>query len=248
LRGEVVGIDSAIYSQSGGNIGIGFAIPINLVKELLPQLESTGKVTRGWLGVSIQAMTPDLAASLGLDNAKGALVSSVVQDSPAGQAGIKAGDVIVGYEGKKIDNANDLPFLVAGTPVGKTVSLQILRNKETMTLPVTIAKMQEEEAVAATSEKGDLGLTVEQITPEVAQNLGLDRTQGVVIRAVAPDSLAEEAGLQPGDIIREIDRKPIRDLSDYKKIMASAVQQKSVLFLIQRQDNTMFLALRNEVG
>jgi serine protease Do len=89
---------------------------------------------------------------------------------------------------------------------------------------------------------------VEQITPEVAQNLGLDRTQGVVIRAVAPDSLAEEAGLQPGDIIREIDRKPIRDLSDYKKIMASAVQQKSVLFLIQRQDNTMFLALRNEVG
>jgi serine protease Do len=248
LRGEVVGIDSAIYSQSGGNIGIGFAIPINLVKELLPQLESTGKVTRGWLGVSIQGMTPDLAASLGLDNAKGALVSSVVHDSPADRAGIKSGYVIVGYEGKKIDNANDLPFLVAGTPVGKTVSLQVLHGKETITLPVTIEKMQEQEAIASTSEKGDLGLTVEEITPEVAQNLGLDRTRGVVVRAVAPDSLGEEAGLLPGDIIREIDRKPIRNLSDYKKIMASAVQQKSVLFLIQRQDNTIFLALRNEEG
>ena len=248
LRGEVVGIDSAIFSQSGGNIGIGFAIPINLVKELLPQLESAGKITRGWLGVSIQVMTPDLAASLGVEKAKGALVSSVVHDSPADRAEIKAGDVIVGYNGKEIDNANDLPFLVAGTPVGKTVSLQVLRGNKTMALPVTIEKMQEEEAVAATSVKGDLGLTVEEITPEVAENLGLDRTRGVVIRAVAPDSLAEEAGLQPGDIIREIDRKPIRDLSDYKKIMANAVQEKSVLFLIQRQDNTIFLALRNEVG
>lgn len=246
LRGEVVGIDSAIFSQSGGNIGIGFAIPINLVKELLPQLESTGKVTRGWLGVSIQGMTPDLAASLGLDKTSGALVSSVVHDSPADRAGIKAGDVIVGYEGKEINNANDLPFLVAGTPVGKTVSLQVLRGKKVTTLPVTIEKMQEEEVVASNSEKGDLGLTVEQITPEVAENLGLDRTRGVVIRAVAPDSLGEEAGLQPGDIIREIDRKPIRDLSDYKKTMASAVQEKSVLFLIQREDNTIFLALRKE--
>ena len=248
LRGEVVGIDSAIFSQSGGNIGIGFAIPINVVKELLPQLESAGKITRGWLGVSIQVMTPDLAASLGVDKAKGALVSSVVHNSPADRAGIKAGDVIVGYNGKEIDNANDLPFLVAGTPVGKTVSLQVLRGEKATMLPVTIEKMQEEEAVAATSEKGDLGLTVEQITPELAENLGLDRPRGVVITAVAPDSLAEEAGLQPGDIIREIDRKPIQDLSDYKKIMASAVQEKSVLFLIQRQENTFFLALRNEVG
>ncbi len=246
LRGEVVGIDSVIYSQSGGNIGIGFAIPINLVKELLPQLESTGKVTRGWLGVSIQAMTPDLAASLSLDKAKGALVSSVVHYSPADRVGIKAGDVIVGYGGKEVDNANDLPVLVAGTPVGKTVSLQVLRGNSTMTLPVTIEKMQEEEAVASTGEKGDLGLTVVEVTPEVSENLGLDRPRGVVITAVAPDSLSEEAGLQPGDIIREIDRKPIRDLSDYKNIMASAVQQKGVLFLIQREDNTIFLALRKE--
>jgi serine protease Do len=247
LRGEVVGIDSAIFSESGGNTGIGFAIPINLVKELLPQLERAGKVTRGWLGVSIQRMTPDLAASLGLDKAKGALVSSVVHDGPADRAGIKAADVIVGYDGKEINNANDLPFLVAGTPVGKTVSLHVFRDKTEKTLAVTVEKMNEEqEAVASTTEKGGLGLTVEQINPEIAENLGLNLTHGVVITAVAPDSVGDEAGLEPGDIIREIDHKPIRNLSDYKKIIASAAQDKSVLFLVQRADNTIFLALRRE--
>jgi serine protease Do len=246
LQGEVVGIDSAIFSESGGNIGIGFAIPINLVKELLPQLQSVGTVTRGWLGVSIQRMTPDLAASLGLDKAKGALVSSVVPGSPADRAGIKAGDVIVGYEGKEINNANELPFLVARTPVGKTVSLHVFHEKKSTTLNVTVEKMNEEETVASTTEKGGLGLTVEQITPEVAENLGLNRTRGVVITAVAPDSVGDEAGLEPGDIIREIDHKPIRNLSDYKKIMAGAVQDKSVLFLVQREESTIFLALRKE--
>jgi serine protease Do len=246
LRGEVVGIDAAIFSQSGGNIGIGFAIPINLVKQLLPQLESTGKVTRGWLGVSIQGVTPDLAAPLGLDKPEGALVSSVARDSPAGRAGIRVGDVVVEYDGKKINNANDLPFLVAGTPVGKTVSLQLFRDNKDMTLAVTIGKMNEEEVAASTTEEGDLGLTVEQITPDVAENLGLQSRHGVVITAVAPNSLGDEAGLQPGDIIREINRKAIRDLSDYRKNIESAVQGKSVLFLVQRQDNTMFLALRKE--
>jgi serine protease Do len=246
LRGEVVGVDSAIFSESGGNIGIGFAIPINLVKELLPQLESSGKVTRGWLGVSIQGMTPDLAASLGLDKAKGALVNSVVHNSPADHAGIRTGDVIVGYEGKEINNPNDLPFLVASTAVGKTVPLSVLRDKNETTLRVTIEKMKDEEVVASTPERGNLGLTVEQITPELAENLGLDRPRGVVITAVASDSPGEEAGLQPGDIIREINRKPIRDLSDYRKAMESASQSKSVLFVVQREDNTIFLALRKE--
>jgi len=247
LQGEVVGIESAIFSQSGGNIGIGFAIPINLVKELLPQLESEGKVTRGWVGVSIQGLTPDLAASLGLDKTTGALVSSVVHDGPADRAGIKAGDVIVGYEGKEIHNANDLPFLVAGTPVGKTVSLHVFRDKKEKTLAVTVEKMNEEElVVASTTEKGDLGLTVEQITPDVAESLGREHARGVVITAVAPDSLGDEAGLQPGDVIREINRKPIQDLSDYRKTIESAAHSKSVLFMIQREDNAIFLALRKE--
>ena len=246
LQGEVIGIDTAIFSQSGGNIGIGFAIPINLVKDLLPQLKSGGKITRGWLGVSIQGITPDLAASLGLDQAKGALVSSVVQNSPADRAGIKAGDVIVGYEGKEINNANDLPFLVAGTPVGKTVSLQVFRGNKQTPLTVAIGKMKEEEVIASPSEQDDLGLTVEQITPDIAEDLGLEHSRGVVITAVAPDGPGDEAGFQPGDIIREINRQPVQDLSDYRKIIATAKQNRNILFLVQREDNTMFLALRKE--
>ena len=246
LQGEVVGIDTAIFSQSGGNIGIGFAIPINLVKDLLPQLKSGGKITRGWLGVSIQGITPDLAASLGLDQVKGALVSSVVHNSPADRAGIRAGDVIVGYEGKAINNANDLPTLVAGTPVGKTVSLQVFRGKKETPVAVAIEKMKEEEVIASTTEKTDLGLTVEQITPAIADDLGLEQTHGVVVTAVAPDGPGDEAGFQPGDIVREINRQPVRNLSDYRKIMASAAHGKSILFLVQREDNAIFLALRKE--
>ena len=246
LEGEVVGINTAIFSQSGGNIGIGFAIPINLVKDLLPQLKTGGKITRGWLGVSIQGITPDLAASLGLAQAKGALVSSVVQNSPADQAGIRTGDVIVGYAGKPINNANDLPFLVAGTPVGNTVSLQVFRGNQETPVTVAIGRMKEEEVIASPTEKDDLGLTVEQITPDIAEDLGLEQTHGVVITAVAPDGLGDEAGFQPGDIVREINRQPVRDLSDYRKIMASATQRKSILFLVQREDSTIFLALRKE--
>lgn len=246
LRGEVVGINTAIFSQSGGNIGIGFAIPINLVKNLLPQLEGTGKVTRGWLGVSIQGVTPELAESMGLDKPKGALVSSVVKNSPAERAGVAVGDIILEYDGKEIKTANDLPFLVASTPVGKSVSLKVFRNKKETTFNVTIVKLQEKEVVASTSEKGDLGLTVQQITPEIAEGYGLGRTHGVVVTAVVPDSVADEAGLQPGDIIREIDRKPIRNLSDYRTATEGAAREKSVLFLIQREDNTIFLALRRE--
>ena len=149
-------------------------------------------------------------------------------------------------QGKPINNANDLPFLVAGTPVGKTVSLQVFRGKKETTVAVTIGKMKEEEVIASTTEKGDLGLTVEQITPDIAEDLGLEQTRGVVITAVAPDSLGDEAGFQPGDIIREINRQPVRDLLTIEKIMASAAQSKSILFLVQREDNTMFLALRKE--
>src|SRR5262245_22599509 len=180
LQGEVVGIDTASFSQSGGNIGIGFAIPINLVKDVLPQLKNGGKITRGWLGVSVQGVTPDLAASLGLEQVKGALVSSVVHDGPADRAGIKTGDVIVVYEGKAINNANDLPSLVAGTPVGKTVSLQIMRGDKATPVTVAIGKMKDEEVIASTTEKNDLGLTVEEITPDIAEELGLENTRGVV--------------------------------------------------------------------
>lgn len=216
------------------------------MKDVLPQLKSAGKVTRGWLGVSIQAVTPELAASLGLDKAKGALVSSLPKNSPAEQAGIKAGDVIIEYGGKEIKNANDLPFLVAITPVGKRVPLKVLRDRKETTLTVTIGKLQEEAVVASTAEKGALGLTVQQITPEMAANLGLGGMQGVVVTAVEPGSAADEAGLQPGDIVREVNRKPVRNLYDFRKATEGAAWDKGVLFLIQREDDTIFLALRQE--
>ena len=246
MKGEVVGIDAAIFSQSGGNIGIGFAIPINLVKSLLPQLETSGKVTRGWFGVSVQEVTPALAESLGLASPKGALVSNIVKNSPAERAGFKVGDVIVEYDGKEIKQANDLPFMVASTPVGKTVSVKVNRDKQEEPLSVTIAQLKEEEVAASTTEKGELGLAVQQIDPEIAESLGLTRTRGVVITAVEPGSVAEEAGLQPGDIIREINRKQIQNLSDYKNATAGTAGNRTVLFLIQRQENTIFLALRND--
>jgi serine protease Do len=138
--GRAVGINTAIYSQSGGNIGIGFAIPINQVKELLPELEAKGSVTRGWLGVSIQKVTPDLAQSLGLDEAKGALVADVSNDGPAGDAGLRRGDVIVAYDGKAIADAAALPALVASTPVGNTVSVEVMRNGTTKTFHVKVGR------------------------------------------------------------------------------------------------------------
>jgi serine protease Do len=196
--------------------------------------------------VSVQGVTPDLAASLGLGQVKGALVSNVVHDSPADRAGIKAGDVIVGYEGKPINNASDLPSLVAGTPVGKTVSLQVMRGNKATPLTVAIGKMKDEEVIASTTEKSELGLTVEEITPDIAEDLGLEHTRGVVITDVVPDGLGEDAGFQLGDIVREINRQPVRNLSDYKKIMASAPRGKSILFLVQREDSPIFLALRKE--
>jgi serine protease Do len=244
LRGEVVGINTAIFSRTGGNIGIGFAIPINLAKELVPQLKAKGKVTRGWLGVVIQRVTPEIAESLGLDHARGALVASVAKDGPAEVAGIKVGDVIVEFDGKEIKDSNDLPILVARTPVDRKARVKILRDKKEVSLTVAIGELKEEEVVASASEKGDLGLTVQKLTPQIAESLGLDRIEGLVITAVESGSPAEEAGLRRGDVILEIDRKPVRSLSDYRKVLEGSKKGKGLLFLVRRGDSTLFLALK----
>src|SRR5262249_10085752 len=180
LEGEVVGINTAIFSRSGGNIGIGFAIPVNVAKELVPELEEKGKVTRGWLGVMIQKVTPDIAESLNLSEARGALVADVMADGPAKEAGIKTGDVIVEFDGHAVKDSTELPTLVARTPVGKTVKLKLIRDKETQTVSVRIAELKEEEVVAAGKEEG-FGLTVQPLTPEIAESLGLSsEIKGVV--------------------------------------------------------------------
>src|SRR5205814_2358823 len=148
-KGEVVGINTAIFSRGGGNIGIGFAIPIGLAKEIVPQLKEKGHVTRGWLGVMIQKVTPDIAESLGLSEAKGALVADVMKDGPAEVAGIKQGDVIVEYDGKTVNDSAELPLLVARTPVGKSVKVKVLRGKESVNLSVKVQELKEEEAAQA---------------------------------------------------------------------------------------------------
>ena len=244
LRGEVIGINTAIFSRSGGNIGIGFAIPINLVKELLPQLRGKGKVTRGYLGVLIQKVTPEIAESLGLQKSYGALVANVSKDGPADKAGVKVGDVIVEFDGKEVKDSSDLPIIVARTPVDKKVRMKVLRDKKEIVLNVTVGELKDEEVVASAPEKGELGLTVQRLTPQMAESLGLEKAEGVVVTAVEPGSPADDAGIRRGDVILEVDRKAVRSVDDYKKAIAGARKGRGVLFLVRRGDNTLFLALK----
>jgi serine protease Do len=244
LRGEVIGINTAIFSRSGGNIGIGFAIPINLVKELLPQLRGKGKVTRGYLGVLIQKVTPEIAESLGMDKGYGALVANVSKDGPAEKAGVKVGDVIVEFDGQPVKDSGDLPIIVARTAVDKKVRMKVLRDKKEINLNVAIGELKDQEVVASAPEKGELGLTVQRLTPQMAESLGLEKSEGVVVTAVEPGSAAEEAGIRRGDVIVEVDRRTVRNLDEYKKAIAGIAKGRGVLFLVRRGESTLFLALK----
>jgi serine protease Do len=244
LRGEVIGINTAIYSRSGGNMGIGFAIPINLAKELLPQLRGKGKVTRGYLGVLIQKVTPEIAESLGMERGHGALVANVSKDGPAERAGVKVGDVIVEFDGKEIKDSGDLPLIVARTAVDKKVRMKVLRDKKETVLNVAVGELKDEEVVASAPEKGELGMTVQKLTPQLAENLGLDKTDGVVVTGIEPGSAADEAGIRRGDVILEVDRKPVRGVEDYRKAITGTRKGRGVLFLVRRGENTLFLALK----
>jgi serine protease Do len=245
MRGEVVGINTAIFSRAGGNIGIGFAIPINVAKELLPALKTKGKVTRGWLGVTIQRVTPEIAESLGMENNRGALVAHVAPGSPAERAGIKVGDVIVEYAGKPIKDSADLPILVARTDIGAKATVRVLRDKKEMPISVAVGELKDEEVVASVPEKqADFGLTVQNVTPEMAQSLGVERAQGVVVTSVERGSPADDAGIRRGDLILEIDRKPVKNLSDYRNAVSGLKKGESALFLVQRGQNTSFVALK----
>jgi serine protease Do len=243
MRGEVVGINTAIFSQSGGNIGIGFAIPSNLVKGLVPQLKDKGKVVRGYLGTVIQRITPELADTLGLKSPRGALVAETSKDGPAERAGIRAGDVIVEFNGKEVKDSADLPLQVASVPPGKTVQIKILRDSKEMSLPITVGEMKENEVVAS-AEEDDFGLAVQTLTPDVANSLGLDRTDGVVVSSVKPGSPADEAGLRKGDVITQINRRPVRNVADYNRELGKTAKGKSLLLLVRRGQGSLFLALK----
>src|SRR5581483_8026261 len=246
MHGKVVGINTSIFSRSGGNIGIGFAIPINLARDLIPDLREKGHVTRGWLGVMIQKVTPDIAESLGLPGSKGALVADVVKDGPAAKAGIKTGDVITSFDGHVVKESTELPLLVARTPIGRDVEVKVLRNGKEEAVSVKIAEMKEEgEAGGPGGESEAYGLTVQNLTPEIAESLGISGdVKGVLVAGVESGSVAEEAGLRRGDVIIEVNRQPVPDVDAYNKAIGGVEAGKSVLLLVRRGENTVFLALK----
>jgi serine protease Do len=245
LKGEVVGINTAIIQ---GGQGIGFATPIQLAKSVLGQLKDKGKVTRGWLGVYIQPLSADVAEKLGVKDRRGALVSDVTKDGPAEKAGIRSGDVILAYDGKEIRDEHELPAAVAGTKPGKKVDIRIVRDGKEMTVPVTIAEMEGEpgkRVKPADLSKG-LGLTVQDITPELAKRLELESDKGVVVTSVEGGSPAEDAGFQEGDVIRQIERQPVGSVAQFGKLMAKYKGEKTVLFLVERGGARLFVTVKNK--
>ncbi len=253
IRGEVVGVNAAIFSpsrfgSSGFNIGIGFATPINLVKGIISQLHQHGSVTRGWLGVLIQPVSPDIADAFKLDSAKGALVADVMPESPAQLAGIKRGDVIIEYDGREVQENDQLPLMVAGTEIGRKVEVKLIREGKMKTVEVTIKKLEEKEEDASPGEPEEmqLGLQVQDISPEIATSLSLSDTKGVVVTNVAPNSAAENAGLARGDVILEVSSKTIESLKDFRKAVKGLQKNKPLLMLVRRKENTIFLTLKIE--
>lgn len=237
---EVVGINTAIVAQ-GQNIG--FAIPINIAKELLPQLKM-GRVIRGWLGVMIQDLTPELSKSLGLKDAKGALVTRVMENSPAQKAGLARGDVIISFAGQPVDKAHALSRLVAATQPNAAVRLQFIRDGKLKEVTATIGatpETVEEERPSRT--ESSWGFTVQELTPELAQELGLEVNEGVIISNVEPGSPASQAGLQNGDLLSEINRKPVRNINDYARIMEQISLSQDLLLLVTRGKGTLYVVL-----
>jgi serine protease Do len=241
--GEVIGINTAIFSESGGSVGIGFAIPINMVKDLLPQLKK-GKVIRGWIGVIIQKVTPELKDKLNLPDEKGALVSDVVSRGPADESGIKRGDVIVSFDGKPIRESRELPYIVASTSLGKTVPVDIIRNREKMRAEVRVGELKiEEEYQQGSKAEPSFGMILQEITPEIAQQYDLSETSGLIIVNVENNSPAAEADLRSGDIILEVDRTPVKSIAAFNRKIRQYKKGNTILFLINRDGSTRFLTL-----
>lgn len=243
LQGEVVGINTAIVSSGQG---IGFAIPINSAKEIVKQLEEKGRVVRGWLGVTIQEVTPELARRFGLKRDEGALVSGVIPGSPAAEAGIKTGDVIVEFDGNRVEEMSELPRIVAAAPVGKRAIVKVIRDGSERSVRVKIGELPEEKQASAPAQERDLGIAVSTITPEVARRYELTETRGVVVTRVAPGSAADEAGIRAGNIILEVDRQPVHSVAEYEKRIEQAADKDSVLLLIKTPRGNRFAMVRME--
>ena len=253
VRGELVGINTAIFSQSGGNMGIGFAVPSNLSRAVMDQLVRTGKVVRGWLGVAIQDLSSELAAQFGISDTKGVLVSDVMEDSPAKKAGFERADVIVEYDGKPMDSPTHLRNAVAQTPIGKRVSIKLIRDKKPKTIEVTIVEQpkslgqpgveESRESAAATGILSDID--VRELNEELASRYGLKAAdRGVVVIRVKSGSTAEEMGVREGDLILEVNRKVVTSLKSYEQAASGLAKDQAVLLLLKRKGQAIYLTLR----
>ena len=245
MRGEVIGINTAIVR---GGSGIGFAVPSNLAKKISGDLLATGSVSRGWLGVSLQPLTPDLAPSFGAKDKKGALVSDVVSDSPAAKAGVQPGDVVVDFAGRKIENPGDLARAVGLAAPGTDAKLTVWRDKSEKTLAITLAQAPGERsdrrhAQAGQREQSPLGLEVGPVTADLAHEMHLRSTDGVVVSSVASDSPAASAGVRPGDVILEIDRQPVKNLGDFERLTRDAKPGRTLALRLQREGGVLYVAV-----
>ena len=261
--GEVIGVNTAIYSPSGTNAGLAFSIPSNLVKQVADQLREFGRVKRGWIGVSYQSVTDDIADSFGLDRARGVLVANVAADGPASKAGLKRNDIIISFAGQDVLDLRRFPRLVANARVGSTVDVVVWRGGKDVPLKLRIGEQEEADKQNAaaqgaakkpavpdqpvTSTIEQLGLTLQKPTDQLREKYGLsDQLKGVVVTKVAPNSPAAEKQLQPGDVILEVDQKPVATPQEVTDIVAKLQQQKkkSVLLFVERQGDPRFAALR----
>ncbi len=264
MNGEVIGINTAIYSPTGGSVGIGFAIPSTLANRVIKQLAEFGRTRRGWLGVRIQTVTEEIAEGLGLDKASGALVAGVGKTGPAGKAGIEPGDVILRFDDTEVDEMRALPRIVANTRIGKTVKVDVWRKGEKVTLDVAIAEMEENTekvAMSAGNAKPEpakdvelLGMRLSALTPEARETFKVDEeANGVLVLEVAGDSSAAKNGIQPGDLLVEVQQNPVATPGDVAKQIVQirkgnearkSKKMKSVLLLVQRATNRRFVAVQ----
>src|SRR5215467_284731 len=248
-KGELVGINTAIFSQSGGYQGVGFAVPTSMSKPIYESLIKTGKVVRGFLGIGIQDLNQDLAKSFGIKDAKGAVVSDVKEDGPADQGGLKQGDVIISYQGSPVEDAVALQRMVTRTPVGTKVPVKVMRDGHEKELTITIGE-QPDTIKTAKAESGEkdyafAGVAVQDLDKDQAKELGIKgKAQGVVVTSVEPDSGADRAGLLPGDVIREINRQPVKSVKEFESVSSTVKKGDNVLILINRRGNALFLSAK----
>jgi serine protease Do len=254
MKGELMGINTAIYSRSGGNIGLGFAIPANMTQNVILQLQGTGKVTRGMLGVIIQPVTADLAEQFNLERPIGALVGQVVADSPADKAGIKSGDIITEFNGKEIIQMTMLPALVAQTTVGTKAEVTLFRNGKKQRLTVVVGELAEDrEALSSKDEMiysaDNLGLSVQEVTSGLAESMGLESEDGLIVSNIQPGSVAEQSGLRRGDILLEggiaQKRMPLATVKDFETLLVES-GQSNILLLVKSGKQTRFVVLKKK--